>query len=142
MKKTTTPTTKTTKNVKNKSDSTKANSFALPDANKPTKDKKVVGASNGNDIGNDNEINVPERDVPKPEIVTNIETANAPDNRDPIEKFLADFNVESKIKLMDDIPAAKQETTATNENEKPANGISMIPNNLVRRNVSTDGIIK
>lgn len=141
VKKTAT-TMKPTRNVKNKSDSTKMNSFALADAKQPTNDTKVV-ATNSN--GSGNEIDQPASEAAKVENVTDTDTTNAPDNRDSIEKFLADFSVESKIKLTNDFPDAKCETAdpnVANENAKPTNGISLIPNNLVRRNVSTDGIIK
>lgn len=143
-KPTTTTATKATRNAKRKSDSTKINSFALADANKPSDDKRAVAVSrNGN--GNGNEIDQPVNDVANVEMVTDTDTTHTPDNRDPIEKFLADFTVESKIKLSDNLPEVRREiadATAANENAKPTNGISLIPNNLVRRNVSTDGIIR
>lgn len=144
VKKTTsaTPTKKTLKNVKSKSDSksatAKINSFALADANKPLNDKKVAADSNGNGTGN--EVKQAESVALKVEP----DTANEPDNRDPIEKFLDDFTVESKIKLTDDSLAKRETADANrvNENSKPTNGVSLIPNNMVRRNVSADGIIK
>lgn len=144
VKKTTSapPTKKTLKNVKSKPDSksatAKINSFALADANKPLNDKKVAADSSGN--GNGNEVKQAESVAPKVEP----DTANEPDNRDPIEKFLDDFTVESKIKLTDDSPAKRETVDANrvNENSKPTNGVSLIPNNMVRRNVSADGIIK
>lgn len=146
VKKTTSapPTKKTLKNVKSKPDSksatAKINSFALADANKPLNDKKVAADSSGNGNGNGNEVKQAESVAPKVEP----DSANEPDNRDPIEKFLDDFTVESKIKLTDDSPAKRETADANrvNENSKPTNGVSLIPNNMVRRNVSADGIIK
>lgn len=120
---------------------TKINSFALADANKQLNNKKVAAES----IGNGNEVNQLANGVPKVDIETKNNTTNALDSQDPIEKFLADFTVESKLKLTDDFPDFTREradATVANENAKPTNGISLIPNNLVRRNVSTDGIVK
>lgn len=138
VNKNTTTATKMIKNVKSKSDATKINSFALADANKQSNGNKVV-ADDSNDNCNANEDNQLPTDASKDE---NINATNASsDNRDPIEKFLDDFTVASKIKLTD-AQREPSDATAANENAKSTNGMSLIPNNLVRRNVSTDGIIR
>lgn len=59
----------------------------------------------------------------------------------PIERFLNDFTVSSIA--LNAVPNEKQEKNNIHEENGQISGaISLIPNNLVRRNVSTDGIIK
>lgn len=129
---------KTIKNVKSKLDGIEINSIALADGNKHSNDTKVATDSVGNDNGNGNEANEAMTHELKVDNGTETDTTNALDNRDPIERFLNDFTVESKLNLTNDSPAA----ATAKENAKPTNGVSLIPNNMVRRNVSTDGIIK
>lgn len=127
---------KTMKNVKSKLDAIEIKSLALADGNNQSNGTKVAANSVGNDNGNEAKQAVTH--ALKVENGTETDTTDATDNRDPIERFMADFTVESKLKLTDDSPGAG----TANENEKPTNGVSLIPNNMVRRNVSTDGIIK
>lgn len=136
VKKTTTM--KSMKNVKSKLNAIEINSSAMTDGNKHSHDTKAKADSVDNDIGNGNDANQPVTHAVKVDNGTETNTTDAQDNRNPIEKFLTDFSVESKLKLTDGFPDA----ATPNENTKPTNGVSLIPNNLVRRNVSTDGIIK
>lgn len=133
-----TTTTKSLKNVKSKLDAIEIKLSAMTDGNKHSNDTKAAADSVDNDIGNGNDANQPVTHAVKVDNGPKTDTTDALDNRNPIEKFLTDFSVESKLKLTDDFPGA----VTPNENTKPTNGVSLIPNNLVRRNVSTDGIIK
>lgn len=137
------PTAKTVKNAKMKSESTKMGTITMAETKKSMNDDKAVAVENGNgnDNGNGNEINRLVDDSPKGADTIVTGTTNGPEVQDPIEKFLANFTVESKIKLTDTLPA-ERDTTPANENGKPANGISLIPNNMVRRNVSADAITR